>query len=212
MATLVVGCEGDRRVAETLRRVMRWRWPLIVVAFLPSALIAVTLVELQPERHEAVSVIAVVPGSPEIANPDLIQLAVDRYVVLLQSEGVLLRVAQESGVSLATLRSGVSVAAAPQSANVRVVASTPTARQARAAADAVAEEGVSLAASDPTVGVEVLASATDQALPLTASPGSSRRSCSWPRWWWRSAGRTPSSWHGRGSARPRTSRRRPEWG
>ncbi len=149
---------------------MRWRWPLIVVAFLPSALIAVTLVELQPERHEAVSVIAVVPGSPEIANPDLIQLAVDRYVVLLQSEGVLLRVAQESGVSLATLRSGVSVAAAPQSANVRVVASTPTARQARAAADAVAEEGVSLAASDPTVGVEVLASATDQALPLTASP------------------------------------------
>ncbi len=157
-------------MAETLRRALRWRWALIVVALVPSALIAVTLVELQPERHEAVSVIAVVPESPELANTDLIQLAVDRYVVVLQSESVLLPVAQESGISLSTLRSGVSVAAAPQSANIRIVASAPTAPEARAAADAVADESVSLAGRDSMVDVEVLASATDQALPLTASP------------------------------------------
>ncbi|MBD8869497.1 polysaccharide deacetylase family protein [Nocardioides donggukensis] len=157
-------------MAETLRRVLRWRWALIAAVVVPSALVAVTLVELQPEPHEAVSVIAVVPESPELASNDLVQLAVDRYVVLLQSESVLLRVAEESGIPLSTLRSGVSVSAAPQSANVRVVASAPTADQARAAANAVAEEGVGLAGDDATVGVEILAEATDQALPLTASP------------------------------------------
>ena len=114
MAALVAGCEGDRRVAEALRRALRWRWPLIVLAFLPSALIAVTLVERQPERHEAVSVIAVVPEGPELANTDLIQLAVDRYVVVLQSESALRRIAQESEWPY-PLRISVSMAAARRS-------------------------------------------------------------------------------------------------
>ena len=132
-------------MAEALRRALRWRWPLIVLVFLPSALIAVTLVERQPERHEAVSVVAVVPEGPELTDNDLIQLAVDRYVVVLQSDSVLLRIAEASGIAPVRAALGGERGAAPQSANVRVVASAPTAREARAAADAVAEEGVRLA-------------------------------------------------------------------
>ncbi|GAB2754962.1 hypothetical protein GCM10027020_03910 [Nocardioides salsibiostraticola] len=157
-------------MTETLRRTLRWRWALIVALFLPSALLAVTMVERQPERHQAASVIAVVPESRQIADNDLIQLAVDRYVVSLQSDDMLLRVADQTGTDFDTVRSGVSVIAAPPSANLRIVAAAPTALQARAIVDAVAQEGVLLAQRDPTVDGEVLAEGSDQSIALAASP------------------------------------------
>ena len=153
----------------TLRRALIWRWTLIAAVFLPCAVVSVLLVEMQPEEHEAVSVFAVVPESLEGASTTLIQLTVDRYVVILQSEQVLARVARETGEPIG-VRSAVSVAAEPESANLRVVASAATARQARALADAVAAEAVRMGRSDSMMDGVILAPATDRAPPLTASP------------------------------------------
>lgn len=157
-------------MAETLRRTLRWRWALILAVFLPSAFIAVAVVERQPEQHVAAGVIAVIPESSQVADNDLIQLAVDRYVVSLQSDEVLMRVADQTGVPPATVSSGVEVTASPQSANLRVVATAPSAREARAIVDAVALEGVRLARTDPMVDGQVLAEGTDESLALIASP------------------------------------------
>lgn len=154
---------------ETVRRALRWRWPWMVLVLVPVAVVGIWWVEAQPTRAEAVSVVGVTPASVEYANPDLVQLTVNRYAVLLASPTGLQGVSDDTGIDVDELEQAVSVESSLDSANLRIVVDAATEERAEEIADAVAAHARVLGADDDATDVSVLSPAVVQAPPLTAS-------------------------------------------
>ncbi len=148
---------------ETVRRALRWRWPWMVLVLVPVAVVGIWWVEAQPTRAEAVSVVGVTPASVEYANPDLVQLTVNRYAVLLASPTGLQGVSDDTGIDVDELEQAVSVESSLDSANLRIVVDAATEERAEEIADAVAAHARVLGADDDATDVSVLSPAVVQA-------------------------------------------------
>lgn len=155
---------------EILRRVLVWRWALVLAVLLPSAGLSIAAVESRPETVEAVTVVGLGPDSPENMSDTLIELAVQQYAVVLVATDTLEDVAAAASVDPATVRDGVDVNVTAGSANISISARMADAITAENVATAVANEAISLGKTDRLIDAERLSPATIVSPSLLASP------------------------------------------
>ena len=147
-------------MVEILRRVLRWRWVLVLAVFLPSAGVAVALVETRADTVEAVAVVGVSPQSLETANDALLTLTVQRYAVQLSANSSLVAVARRVGVDVEDVRDGVDVNVTTASANLSISATMADEDTAVSVANAMANRAVDLGDDDTFMDVDVLSPGT----------------------------------------------------
>lgn len=116
-------------------------------------------VELRPSTFTATSVFAVTPRNGSAASADVVRLLAASYVPYLSSPTVAEQVAAATGQSPSALAAGTVVSVDPGTANVRVATTWPSADDAAAVANRLAESGVNRAAAAPLVTADLVAPA-----------------------------------------------------
>lgn len=157
-------------VAASWLRTLVARRRVVVLVLVPWLALSLLYVASLPSRHSAVSVVAIVPNSPDVAVGDVVPLTASRYAVALTATQRLERVSEETGVPVKDLQRNVTVDTTPPSGNIRITATAEDEDTATAVADAVADEAGSLENGASDIGTEKVSSAVLQDGSLLNSP------------------------------------------
>lgn len=156
--------EHEPRTGLTLAEIIsaaRWRWP-VVVAIAFAALTGSTLiVESLPSTYEASATVAIeLREGIQGASADLIRIGAPKYVAYLNAEANISRVARSMGVDPGTLIDATSARAVSDTGNIEIDVRATSPRFAASAANALADELVSRATTDPWLNARTIGEAT----------------------------------------------------
>lgn len=141
------------------------RYPLLVGCALGLLLIvAGTLFALlRPTTYTADSVLAVAPENAATESADTVRLVASAYVAYLASPGLAAKTAVDNRLQADEVGAATAVGLDPDTANVRISVTLPSARSAAAVANALADAGAQRGAQDPLVTATVVARAAPTA-------------------------------------------------
>jgi capsular exopolysaccharide synthesis family protein len=146
----------ETATAADLVEGLRRRWPLALLVALPMFAAVVTYAETLPSTYESSAVVALTPRPDIDVGGDVLRVVVPKYVAYLGARPALSAVAERAGVDPDELRGGVDVSVAPDTSQLEIVVEMLSAADAAAAARELAEEAVSLSASDRLLEADVL--------------------------------------------------------
>lgn len=160
---------GAPSAATSLGRALRYRWWLVALVLVPCAALSVAYTSSLPPRFTAVSVVALVPDNDEV-NLDLVDITTSRQAVSLTSTPRLQAVADQTGLSVDELQSGVTVETTSGSANLQITATTDDEQTSIAVADVVAAEALDLGTDVQQLTTVSVAPAVTRGASLLSSP------------------------------------------
>lgn len=152
-----------REPGAALATALRWRWRLAVQVALALTLGATLYAQLLTTRYEATSVVSFAPG--EGVGADELRVLLPRYPVLLSSAGTLAQVAEQTGIPVDELESGVRITTPANTANVQISVSSTGPQRAAAAANALAAVVMASSTDDALLSADVVAPAVPDSRP-----------------------------------------------
>lgn len=147
---------GDALGASDVLDGLRRRWPLALLVALPLFTGVVVWAERLPTTYESRAVVALVPREDVVVGGDTLRAAVQKYVAFAGSRPVLDEVAGSTGADASSLRGGVDVSVAPETANLEIIVELDSPQAAAGNAAEIADRAVDLSRSDRLLAAEVL--------------------------------------------------------
>ncbi|MDQ3758107.1 MAG: polysaccharide biosynthesis tyrosine autokinase, partial [Actinomycetota bacterium] len=150
---------------------IRRRWRVAILVALAVTAGAALYAESLPKEFTSSVVVAFAPKPAADVGADTVRVVIPRYVAYVTSRATANRVAASLGEEGGSLKDSVDAVVEPDSANLVIRVTLPSARRAADAANALAADTLDFAATDQLLDAVVVA----QALPSRTASGPPRK-------------------------------------
>jgi capsular polysaccharide biosynthesis protein len=155
-----------------LRRALRWRWPVVLVAAIGGLAAGSLVAALRPQEYEATAVTAIVPAqSDSIPGADYVSLAAPSFIAFATSPAKLQDIALAVGVDVGNLQSSVQAEVQGTSNTITVTARADSPSAATRAANSIAYEMTRFRDGSQVIRAVIVAAATPPDAPRAGATG-----------------------------------------